>query len=519
MKRAPSLSGSSRSASIVTAGRFSVQKIDRPNVLLITVDHWPAHLLGVAGHPVIQTPTLDELARNGVRFARAYSECPVCIPARRTLMTGTTPRTHGDRTFQAELPMPRLPTLAQTFRNAGYQAYAVGKLHVFPQRDRIGFDDVLLDEEGRTQWGVVDDYELFLGDRGHAGEQYAHGMSNNQYVSRPWHLPEELHRTNWAAAQAERFIRRRDPTRPSLWYLGFAHPHPPLTPPSSYLDLYRSVKIDEPFVGEWARDPQLLPYALGRNHEYARHLSEAVRIEARRAFYASCTHIDHQIRRVIGTLREEGILHETVIAFTSDHGDMLGNHGLWAKRCFFEGAAGVPMILCGTESVGSGDRSRVPAGTTDDRLIGLADLMPTLLDLCGIEIPPTVEGLSMTDDGRREYLYGEQDEGVTASRMIVTGGYKLIYFATGNRRLLFDLGSDPHELCDLSSDPAHAEILSELTALLLRELHGRDLEWVKDGELIGLPGRRFEPSPSQGLFGQRGSHWPPPPASGISVGA
>ncbi|MCH2615035.1 MAG: sulfatase-like hydrolase/transferase, partial [Opitutales bacterium] len=118
---------------------------EKPNVLLISTDHWPATLLGCAGHPAVQTPTLDQLAANGTRFINTYAECPVCIPARRTLMTGTTPRTHGDRIFQETLPMPDLPTMADTFRNAGYQAYAVGKLHVYPQRDRIGFDDVILD--------------------------------------------------------------------------------------------------------------------------------------------------------------------------------------------------------------------------------------------------------------------------------------------------------------------------------------------------------------------------------------
>ena len=154
----------------------------QPNVLLISTDHWPAQLLGIAGHPVIQTPTLDELARSGVRFTNCYAECPVCIPARRTLMTGTTPRTHGDRLFKETLPMPGLPTMAQTFRDAGYQAFGVGKLHVYPQRDRIGFDDVILDEEGRTQYGVLDDYELFLGDQGFAGQHFNHGMSNTSTV-------------------------------------------------------------------------------------------------------------------------------------------------------------------------------------------------------------------------------------------------------------------------------------------------------------------------------------------------
>ena len=166
---------------------------NKPNVLLISTDHWPAALLGAAGHPAIQTPTLDELCRSGVRFRNAYAECPVCIPARRTLMTGTTPRTHGDRVFKDKLTMPEIPTMAQTFRDAGYQAYAVGKLHVYPQRDRIGFDDVILDEEGRVQYGVLDDYELFLGDQGYAGRHFDHGMGNNEYVNRPWHLPDETH--------------------------------------------------------------------------------------------------------------------------------------------------------------------------------------------------------------------------------------------------------------------------------------------------------------------------------------
>ena len=151
-----------------------------PHVLLITTDHWPASLLGIAGHPAIQTPTIDQLARNGTRFTNAYSECPICIPARRTLLTGTSPRVHGDRTFQTTLPMPDMPTLPSVFSQAGYQTYAVGKLHVYPQRARIGFDDVLLAEEGRPQWGVVDDHELFLGDQGYAGRQFDHGMSNNE---------------------------------------------------------------------------------------------------------------------------------------------------------------------------------------------------------------------------------------------------------------------------------------------------------------------------------------------------
>ena len=111
-------------------------------------------------------------------------------------MTGLTPRTHGDRVFKPSLRMPKAPLLAQVFRDAGYQTQAVGKLHVYPPRDRIGFDDVRLAEEGRPKLGAIDDYEIFLGEKGHVGEQFMHGMNNNDYLNRAWHLPEALHVTN-----------------------------------------------------------------------------------------------------------------------------------------------------------------------------------------------------------------------------------------------------------------------------------------------------------------------------------
>ena len=481
---------------------------ERPNVLLIATDHWPAALLGEAGHPDILTPTLDELARSGVRFRNAYAECPVCIPARRTLMTGTCPKTHGDRDFGETKPMPNLPTMAQAFRDGGYQAYAVGKLHVYPQRDRIGFDDVILDEEGRTQYGVVDDYEAFLADRGYVGRQFDHGMSNNDYAVRPWHLPEELHATNWASQQMIRTIKRRDPGKPSFWYLSYRHPHPPIVPLEAYSAMYADMEPRWPVQGAWCRDglPYLLQAVRGRSaHMGARQIGDALR-----AFYALCTHIDHQLRVVIGSLREEGLLDSTVICFTSDHGDMLGRHGMWAKRLFYEPSANIPVILAGA----SGD-SRVGHHRVDDRLVGWQDVMPTLLDLAGLDIPASVEGLSMVGDRQRDWLYGEVGEGDHATRMIRGGRYKLIYYPAGNARQLFDVESDPFEINDLSGDSNHAAVLEDLSALLVEQLYGGDEQWAQEGRLVGRPAREFRPGPNKGLSSQRGHHWPPPPRTNM----
>ncbi|MDA0838619.1 MAG: sulfatase-like hydrolase/transferase [Planctomycetota bacterium] len=476
---------------------------DQPNVLLICTDHWPASLLGEAGHPTILTPTLDQVARNGTRFVNAYSECPVCIPARKTLMTGTSCRAHGDRVFRDEPAPVHLQTMAQTFRNSGYQAYAVGKLHVSPQRSRIGFDDVILAEEGRLQFGLVDDYELFLGDQGYVGKQFAHGMCNNDYLNRPWHLPEELHVTNWTTQQMARTIQRRDPGKPGFWYLSYCHPHPPLAPLQCYMDMYKDLDPGEPYFGEWSREFDALPHRLKsqtrdadprRPHEIA---------QARRAFYAMCTHIDHQLRVVIGTLREEGLLDNTILMFTSDHGDMLGNHGMWAKRLFYEDSANVPMLLMGVASDECVGHHRV-----DHRIVGWQDIMPTLLDLAGIEIPETVEGQSMVGE-EREFIYGECGSGAGASRMIRSRSYKLIYYPVGNVVQLFDVENDPRELYDLLHSPAHQDVIADLKSKLIEELYGGDEEWVRNGDLVGLPDQEFEHKPNRGLNGQRGSHWPP----------
>ena len=350
--------------------------------------------------------------------------------------------------------MPKVRSLAQAFRDAGYQAYAVGKLHVYPQRDRIGFDDVILDEAGRCQFGVVDDYELFLGDKGFTGQQFDHGMPNDGYSVRPWHLPEETHPTNWATQQMARIVKRRDPGKPAFWYLSYRHPHPPMVPLNHYLDLYSRDEIDAAVTGAWIDEPAAAPYYLRAKLAYQRGMDQRASLEARRAFYALCTHIDHQLRIVLGTLREESLMDRTIVCFIADHGDMLGNHGLWGKLVHYENSANIPMILMSYR----GD-PRVAVGAIDDRLVGLRDVMPSLLELAEITPPGAMDGLSMVGAEKRDWIYSEMGEGENASRMLHDGRYKLIYYPAGNRRQLFDLQGDPQELNDLAPRPEHGALL------------------------------------------------------------
>jgi len=495
---------------------------DRTHVLLISTDHWPGSLLGVAGHPAVQTPTIDTLARNGVYYPNAYSECPVCVPARRTMHTSLGPWSHGS--WQNDLNgMPKgVTSMAQAFRDAGYQANAVGKIHTTPQRDRIGFDGVILDEEGRVMEGVgQDDYELFLADHGHAGERFAGGMNNNLYVHRPWHLDERLHVTNWAASQMCRTIKRRDPTRPAFWYLSFCHPHPPLVPLQAYLDYYLELEhsgldIPMPHHGGWSQADDRPTRVKQWQNMKGRGVAGDPQLRAiRRAFYALCTQIDHQLRRVIGTLREEGLLHKTAIAFTADHGDMLGNHGMWAKQHPYDDSCRVPMLLTGAPVNARADGH----GITDDRLVATRDIMPTLLDLAGITPPDHCEGKPMLGEDRHEHVYGGWGtDGSVSNRYLRRGRHKLCYLPLGSVAQLFDLEADPRELNDLAGDDAHAETLGGLKARLVGELkrEGRS-DWLDGDALAGVPDEPdWQPGPNHGMSGQRGDHLPPPAAKTVS---
>ena len=466
---------------------------DKKNVLLITVDQWAGNYLGSAGNEEILTPSIDELARYGVRYTNAVSSTPVCIPARRELMLGVSSKTHGDRRFNETLEMPcDIPTLADIFRQNGYQAYASGKLHVFPQRNRIGFDDVKLHEEGRHKKGMTqDDYERFLAHNGYAGLEMSHAMCNNNYLYRPWNLPEEMHPTNWTTREMCEMIIRKDPTRPAFWYLSYAAPHPPLVPPKDYIDLYDDVDISMPVYGEWTHeDPDTLPYGYVYYSNLYPIKTDKQKKMAKIGYYAGCTYIDHQIRLVIGTLREQGLLEDTIILFTADHGEMLGTHGLFGKFLMYENSVKIPFILAPPASCG------VKCNREDDRIVELKDVMPTLLELAGVDVPSSVEGMSILGEKTRDYTYGELWEDDRAQRMIRTKDMKLIYSPVGNVIQLFDLKNDPMELHDVVSDPKYKAEKERLEALLIENLYGSDLAFVKDGKLVGLPAKHYDFSAS-----------------------
>jgi len=457
----------------------------RPNFLIIMTDQQRGDCLGIEGHPVLLTPNMDGIARRGARFSRAYATCPSCIAARRSLLSGQFPRTHGMVGYRDGVEWDAPPTLPGVLRAAGYHTCLVGRsMHQHPPRKRYGFDHMVLH-------GWDSDYGEWLERNAPegAGSYYAAGVMHNDWTARPWHLDESLHQTNWTVAEALRFLRRRDPSCPFFLVVSFIAPHPPLVPPAFYMERYLRTGVPEPVIGDWATPPTEAEREQDPSGGKVALSGEAL-LSCRAAYYGLINHVDDQIRRLLnpvdGIDRQTG--GNTVVLLTSDHGEMLGDHYLWRKSVPYEPSARVPLLVRAPERFG------LRRGAVVDRPVCLEDIMPTLLEMAGVEIPQTVEGRSLLplmrgeDAAWRPHLHIEH---APLHHTLTDGRQKYIWHALDGREQLFDLSADPGERRDLAADAGQAPALSRWRSILIRELQGRP-EGFTDGERL-IPGRPYPP--------------------------
>ncbi|WP_436925631.1 arylsulfatase [Halosimplex amylolyticum] len=465
--------------------------VTRPNVLLITTDQHRGDSIGADpacptdrhGDPLVHTPNLDALIGDGAMFTRAYAPAPSSIPARRCLWTGKRPAsvdatTYHDRPWEFDYTLPGL------LRDAGYQTRLTGKTHSIPARRHFGFEDVTL-HAGLS--GQADDYSEWLDSEYDGADEIGHGVGRNSWDARPWHLPERAHPTNWTTERAIEFFEKRDPTRPFFHYVSYVRPHQPYDPPQPYWDAYDDRDIPAPPVGDWAEEVygDRIPEYPSLNAWLADLPAETAR-RARVGYYGSVTHVDHQLNRLFRALGRTGAAENTLVVFTSDHGDVLGDHNVWRKTFAYEGSARVPM-LCRFPS-----GSDYETGRQIDRPVGLEDLLPTILDVADVEVPDAVEGRSLTalwdDDGAdwRSRYHGEHGpcyDPDTGTQFLVDETTKYIWHPTTGRELLFDLENDPNETENLAADPDHREELATWREALIDRLDGRP-EGFTDGESL-----------------------------------
>ncbi len=452
---------------------------DRPNVLLITTDQHRADCIGADRSTSIQTPHIDRLAEGGCLFEAAYSETPVCVPCRMVWMTGKHPWQIGQDTWTDGAPTPE-ESLPGAFARAGYHAAGLGKMHLTPEREMCGFHERQVCEAGRMPFAGHghDDYHIWLAENTEwVGFERGHNVGNNEVFGTVSPLPEEYHVNSWTSKVTVDYLRRsvaERPGQPFFAFMSFTKPHSPYDPPRPWDQCYSPPDMPAPF-GEWgdldSEPPVVRTWALQRGLD--RMGLEQV-ATSRAAYWGQISHIDDCIGRVLGELDVLGLADNTAIAFTADHGDLMGDHNAFFKGNFYEGSARVPMVLYMPQRLR--ERVGVKAGERLNRPVGAERLYATLLDMAGIEPNPDVTGRSMMADWRGEappedYVFGVYSAGKAGYTLMARGPrYKYIWWQGGGVENLFDMETDPREEEDLAGESSFGAILDDHRKALLDHL-------------------------------------------------
>lgn len=467
----------------------------QPNIVLIMTDQLRGDCLGIAGHPDVKTPFLDTLAAKGIRFDKAYSSCPSCIAARAALHTGLGQRTHGRIGYQDNIPWNYSHSLAGELTKAGYYTQCVGKMHVHPLRNLLGFHNIELHDGYLHHYRrpdtpyyesqlIADDYFHWLKtEKGADADVTDTGAECNSWVSRPWIYDEKYHPTNWVTAKSIDFLRRRDTSKPFFLMTSYLRPHPPFDAPACYFDLYQGKSLNSPWIGSWEDTKELDQQGHIFDSATGPIDPELIR-QAQVGYYACITHLDHQIGRLIQALVEHQLYENTIFLFTSDHGEELCDHHLFRKSRPYEGSTRIPLIISGNESLLGGKPNQVCHS-----IIELRDILPTLLDIAQHPIPDEVEGKSLvpllknTSGTIREWLHGEHTLGSASNHWIVTELDKFIWYSQTGVEQYFRLDQDPHELKNLIFDPSYKDRIHTLRCHLVKALKNSP-EGYSDGKQL-----------------------------------
>lgn len=471
---------------------------NRPNILLIMCDQLRADALGCYGSSFVRTPNIDRLAQWGVTFDRAYSRTPVCVPARYGLLSGQAPFRiglidNGAKRKDFADPLPEL------LKKQGYAAFAVGKMHFSPVRSHYGFDRMLLSEEVPGHFSD-DDYLRFLRDNGWLHVVEPHGKrSETYYAPQTSELPEQMHSTAWTAARACELIRENR-NRPFFLFASFIKPHPPFDPCRPYDTMYPPERVPMPVRDEAERRP--IDLAIDVQNDYKvngihRVTDDQLR-RIRAAYYGSVSQVDRQIGAILDTLDGLGLSENTLILFTADHGEHLGDHYAFGKRTYYEPSARIPLIVS--------QPGTLPQGERRSAFATLEDLYATAVAAAGGEVPAGSDGMSLLPlahdaalPGRSE-MYGEFGLGRMLKFMRRWDRYKYVYHTNGGREALFDLAADPSELHDIST--GHPGLCRESRAKLADYYHSFDFADALGDDGVSLKQYPYEPHRPRGYLNQ-----------------
>ena len=476
---------------------------EQPNIIMIICDELRADALGCAGNPIVQTPNIDRLASEGTRFSQCFVTQPTCTPSRASILTGCYPSALRTRMVGCYTPDDRR-FLPRALAAAGYRTASIGKMHLVPQAAEPEVLDRALAGADGAYYGFQE-VDLVNGHGSHCfGNRYTDwlrervpDLEERQAQRAPyekgvncwrWNLPEEVHSSHYIAEQAVDFLGSASDA-PFFLQVSFPDPHYPFTVPEPWAGLYCPADMPPPIppVAESLDMPELhervfhgpqTPATDGGRprdrvigtppHNYATYDEDDWR-QVKAIYYGMVSLVDHSIGRILDAVDRAGMNDNTIIVFVSDHGDYLGDHGMYGKGLPYDSALRTPLIYRGPG---------VGAGQTISSVESTLDIAPTLLDYAGVTEPEGVQGCSLrqrlsgADGPSRDVALVENDDDFAALRMrtLITPRWRLTYYLSQDWGELIDRERDPAEMRNLWHDPAQAEVKQRLLIQLLEEL-------------------------------------------------
>jgi choline-sulfatase len=431
----------------------------RPNFLIIMADQMAGPTLPSNGHLVVQAPNITRLAREGVAFSSAYCSSPLCAPSRASLATGQLPSRIGAYDNAAEFPTS-VPTFGHYLRDLGYHTCLCGKMHFVGPDQLHGFEERLTTDIYPADFGWTPDWE-----RPEQRPSWYHNMlsivqAGTCQTSNQLDFDEEV---AFCAVRKIYEMARKEQGQPFCLWVSFTHPHDPFAITREYWDRYDHDEIDLPTVAAIPLE-QLDPHSQRLAHvcDLGRYRQSKERVlNARRAYYGAISYVDDKVGQLMQALEATGLADDTIVLFTSDHGEMLGERGLWYKMSFFEWSARVPLIFCAPGRL---------APRHVAKHVSLMDILPTLVELAasdggGLELSDDVDGQSLVpllrgdENGWSNTVVGEIlcEGAIAPCFMVRRDPYKYI-FSEPDPEQLYNLENDPNELENLAGQPEYETV-------------------------------------------------------------
>jgi len=439
------------------------------NVLFIISDEHKRDVTGCYGHPIVKTPALDRLAAGGVLFENAYCQEPICGPSRASLLTGTYPHTCNAFSHRPKHVLRDLPTLGSVFRDAGYATAAIGKLHVRGEdktsRD-LGFDDRPLRFYTYGGQDYIDAVGVENADRYASHRRGSTIVNAGKYnpTNEPVSMAEELMYDNLVTDLAIEYLERRK-DEPFFAWVGLEKPHPQWYAPARFHEMYDPNDVQLPESRNEVRRNLPKHYMERVTGEQTRSMTDEESRACHAAYFANVSYMDMNAGRILDAVERLGLAENTLVVYTSDHGELLLEHNLYQKHCLYEPAAAVPLIVSCP--------AKLPRGERRPAIVGLIDLFPTFCELTGVRPPEGLEGESLVpildglDDGAQRVAFSEMYMKTGApERMIRSGPWKYIY-THGDLAQLYHRERDPSETENLAVLPEHAELCEQFKARVL----------------------------------------------------